>query len=159
MRSRGLRQQLERVGLLDVLGEHEHRGVGVLGADPLRRAQALIGVGRRHAHVDHGDVGRVRADLAQQVVGVARLADDLDARLLQQPCDSLTQQHGVVGNHRAHLVVLRFTPPRTAGAADGGRSHVASWASAGRGWSRTALQRASAAITSSVASSSACVAA
>ena len=43
----GLGQQLDRVGLLDVLREHEHRGVGVLGADPMRRAQAFIGVGRR----------------------------------------------------------------------------------------------------------------
>ena len=35
---------------------------------------------RRHADVDHGDVGLVGADLAQQVLGVARLAGDLEAR-------------------------------------------------------------------------------
>ena len=119
-----LGQQLERVGLLDVLGEHEHRSRRALGADPVRRAQALVGVGRRHAHVDHGDVGLVRADLAQQLLGVARLADDLEARLVQQSRDPLTQQNGVVGDHDTHGGLL-LTPRLMSGACDGGRGHVA----------------------------------
>ena len=45
---RRLRQQLERVGLLDVLREHEHADAGVLGADLVRRAQPLVGVRGRH---------------------------------------------------------------------------------------------------------------
>jgi hypothetical protein len=81
-------------------------------------------VGRRHAHVDHGDIGLVRADLAQQVLGVARLAGDLEARLLQQSRDARTQQHGVLGDHDAHAVLL-LVPPIAAGAPDGGRGHGA----------------------------------
>jgi hypothetical protein len=44
-----------------------------------------------------GDVGLVGADLAQQVVGVAGLGDDLEARLAQQPRDPLAQEQAVVG--------------------------------------------------------------
>ena len=96
-----LREQLERVGLLDVLGEHEHRRAGVLGADAVGRAQALVGVRRRHAHVDHRDVRVVGADLAQQVLGVAGLARDLEPGLLEQARETLAQEHGVVGDHDA----------------------------------------------------------
>ena len=73
----------------------------MLGADLVRGAQALVGVRRRHPHVDDGDVGLVGADLAQQVLGVARLAGDLEARLLEQPRETLAQQHGVIGEHDA----------------------------------------------------------
>ena len=72
---------------------------GLLGADPVRRAQALVGVGRRHPHVHDRDVGLVRADLAHQVLGVAGLADDVEAGLLEQAAQALAQQHGVVGDH------------------------------------------------------------
>ena len=65
------------------------------------RAQSLVGMGRRHPHVDHGHVGLVRADLAEQVLRVAGLPDDLEAGILQQPSDPLAQQHGVVGDHDA----------------------------------------------------------
>ena len=67
-----------------------------------RRAQPLVGVRRRHADVDDRDVGLVGADLAQQVLGVAGLGDDLEARLLEQARDALAQQHAVVGEDDAH---------------------------------------------------------
>ena len=76
----------------------------MVGADLVRGAQALVGVGGRHPHVDDGDVRPVRADLAQQVLGVAGLAGDLEARLLQQPREALAQQHGVIGQHDAERV-------------------------------------------------------
>ena len=57
----------------------------------VRRAQALVGVRRRHAHVDDRDVRLVRADLAQQVLGVAGLAGDLEAGVLEQPHEPLAQ--------------------------------------------------------------------
>ena len=75
---------------------------GVLVADLGRGAQALVGVRRRHADVDDRDVGLVGADLAQQVLGVAGLGDDLEARLLEQPRDALAQQQAVVGQDYAH---------------------------------------------------------
>ena len=46
----------------------------------------------------------MRADLAQQVLGVARLAGDLEARLLEQARETLAQQHGVIGQHDAERV-------------------------------------------------------
>ena len=38
------------------------------------------------------------ADLAQQVLGVAGLARDLEARVLEQAHEALAQQHGVLGD-------------------------------------------------------------
>ena len=70
----------------------------MVGADLARGAQALVGVRRGHADVDHGDVGLVGADLAQQVLGVAGLAGDLEARVLEQAHEALAQQHGVLGD-------------------------------------------------------------
>ena len=43
-------------------------------------ALALVGMGRRHADVDDRDVGLARLDRSQQLIGVAGLADDLEAR-------------------------------------------------------------------------------
>ena len=44
----------------------------------------------------------MRERLAQEVVGVARLRDDLEARLGEQPRDALAQQHVVLADHHAH---------------------------------------------------------
>ena len=70
----------------------------MVGADLARGAQALVGVARRHPDVDHGDVGLVGADLAEQVLGVAGLAGDLESRVLEQAHEALAQQHGVLGD-------------------------------------------------------------
>ena len=51
-----------RVLRLDVLGEHEHAGLRVVGADPLGRHQPLVGVRGRHPDVDQRDVGPVALD-------------------------------------------------------------------------------------------------
>jgi hypothetical protein len=83
----------------------------VLGADPQRRAQPVVCVGRRHADVDHRDVGLVGVDLAQQVLGVAGLADDLEAPLLEQPHHALAQQHRIVGDDYAHGILAVIVVP------------------------------------------------
>ncbi len=72
----------------------------------MRGAQALVGVGRRHPHVHDRDVGLVRADLAHQVLGVAGLADDVEARLLEQADEALAQQHGVIGDNDAQFELI-----------------------------------------------------
>ena len=84
---------------------------GVLGADLQRRAQAVVGVGRRHADVDDRHVGLVRVDLAQQVLGVAGLADHVEAPLLEQPHDPLAQEHRVVGDDYAHGILAVMVVP------------------------------------------------
>ena len=61
------------------------------------RSPSSVWVGR-HPDVDDGDVGLVRADLAQEVLGVTRLAGHLEAGLLEQPREALAQQHGVLGD-------------------------------------------------------------
>ena len=67
-------------------------------AQLLRGAQALVGVRRRHADVDDRDVRLERANLQEQLVGVACLADDLEARILEQAGHALAQQDRVVGD-------------------------------------------------------------
>ena len=96
-----LREELHRVARLDVLGEDEHAGGRVPLADLLRRAQPFVGLGRRHPDVDDRDIGLVHRDVAQQVLGVSRLRDDVEAGVPEQARDSLAQEHGVVGEHDA----------------------------------------------------------
>ncbi len=52
-------QQLLGVKLLDVLGQHEDRQAGQLGARLHRRPQALVSEGRRQPHIHHRHVRAV----------------------------------------------------------------------------------------------------
>ena len=54
-RSRG--EQLFRIELLDVLGQHEHGQARQLSARLDRRPQALVREGRRQPHIHHRHVG------------------------------------------------------------------------------------------------------
>ena len=65
-------------------------------ADLLGGAQALVRMGRRHADVDDRDVRLVHRDVAQEVVRRAGLRDDVEAGLLEQPRDALSEEHRVV---------------------------------------------------------------
>ena len=70
-------------------------------ADLLGRPQPLIGLRRRHPDVHDRNVRLVHRDVAQQILGVAGLRDDVEAGLHEQPGDSLAQEHRVVGEHDA----------------------------------------------------------
>ena len=72
---------------------------GVLPAQLDRGAQAVVGSARRHLHVHDGHIGPVRERLAQQVLRVAGLRDDLEPRLGQQASDPLAQQHVVLADY------------------------------------------------------------
>ena len=96
-----LGEKLHRVARLHVLGEDEHAGRLVVLADLLGRPQPLIGLRRRHPDVHDRDVRLVHRDVAQQILGVAGLRDDVEAGLHEQPGDSLAQEHRVVGEHDA----------------------------------------------------------
>src|SRR5262245_33274663 len=78
----------------------------MLRADLLCSPDALVGLRGRHADVDDRDVGLVAPHLEQELVGVARLADDLDARLLEQPRQPLPQERRVVRDHGAKGMVV-----------------------------------------------------
>ncbi len=82
---------------LEVLRQHQHRDLGVLGADPLGGAQPFGGVGRRHPDVDDGDLWGGPRDQLQQLVDVAGLPGHLEAGVGQQPGDALAEQRRVVG--------------------------------------------------------------
>ena len=63
--------ELEHVGGLEVLGENEHGDGGVAASDLRGCDEPVVRVPWRHLHVDDRDVGRVGADLQQEVVGIA----------------------------------------------------------------------------------------
>ena len=66
---------------------------------------------RRHADVDDRHIGLVGAGLAQQVLGVARLGDDVEARVGQDPRRALAEQHRVVGDQDTHGISARSVVP------------------------------------------------
>src|SRR4051794_3224388 len=105
-------EQLHRVVVLGVLREDEHTGVRQLCTDHLRRLETVVLVPRRHPDVDDRYVWLVCAHLAQQVFGIACLADHLDVVLGQEPHDALAQQHSVFGDDYAHgTEILTVVPP------------------------------------------------
>ena len=74
--------------------------------------------------------GPVQPDAAQQPGGILRLADDVDAGLLEQVDDSLPGEQDVVGDDYAHGISARLTAgtdlQRAAQRADSvGRPHQA----------------------------------
>ena len=89
-------EQRHRVAGLDVLREEQDADVGMPLADLARCDEPLVGVRRRHADVDHGDVRLVHRDVAQEVLRGAGLRHDLEARLLEKPRDPLAEEDRVV---------------------------------------------------------------
>jgi hypothetical protein len=57
---------------------------------------------RRHANVDDGDVRFLVGDLAEQLLGIGRLSDDLEACLDEQARHALPEEEGVVGDYDSH---------------------------------------------------------
>ena len=72
-------EQSHGVARLQVLGQDEHTGVGVLIADLRGSDNALVGVGRRHADVDDREVGFRVAYESHEFVDVTSFARDLEA--------------------------------------------------------------------------------
>src|SRR5215469_15899474 len=63
----------------------------------------------RHPDVDDGGVGLGCADRSQQRIGVADLADHVDASVAEQPGDALTGEHHVLSDDYAHGISARHT--------------------------------------------------
>ena len=70
-------------------------------ADLHGRTQSVVGVGRRHADVDDRDVRAVRADLAEELLGVTGLSDHVEALVLEHADHAPAQQDVIVGDHQA----------------------------------------------------------
>jgi len=95
-------EQLRAVGRLDVLREHQHTGAGKVVPQRQRRPQALVGVGRRHPDVDHGDVRVMLGHRGQQRVAVGHRGADGVPAVLEQPGQPLPEQRGILGDHDPH---------------------------------------------------------
>jgi hypothetical protein len=93
--------QIDRIPLLVVQRQHQHPGLRPLTPEFHGRLQAVITVARRHVDVDDHHRRTVREPLAQQILGVASLGDDLESGLGQQSRDSLAQQHVVLADHHS----------------------------------------------------------
>src|SRR5215471_11556719 len=70
-------EQFRRGLRLDVLGEHQHADLRVVGVDRLGGAQSLVGMGGRHAHVDDGHIGQVRVHCLPQRYRVGHRRDNV----------------------------------------------------------------------------------
>jgi hypothetical protein len=64
--------------------------------------QPLVGVGWRHADVDHGDVGTVLGHGGEQGVAVGNGGGHLVAPVLEEPDEPRSHQGGVLGDHDPH---------------------------------------------------------
>lgn len=60
-----------------------------------RGDQTIVFASRRHLDVDDRHIGSMRECPAQKMLGVARLRDDVESGLGQEPGDTLSQQHVV----------------------------------------------------------------
>ena len=84
---------------LDILREQQNGEIRLLGAQLDRGARALVGLRRRHAHVDDRELGPELAHGRPQRLGVAHLRDDVVALAGQQAAQTLAHEHPVLGDH------------------------------------------------------------
>ena len=69
----------------------------------------------RHADVDDRDVRLAAIDEFEQLLGVRGDPDDLEARLLEQPRESLAEDHRVVSDRYTHGICAISRVPRPGG--------------------------------------------
>ena len=62
-------------------------------------AKAVVESARRHLHVHDGNIWPVREALAQQILRVPSLCDDLEPRLGQETSNALAQEHVVFADY------------------------------------------------------------
>ena len=94
-------ERLEQIALVVVHGEHQHAGLGEVGADLASGLQARE---PGHPHIEDAQVRALLQRLLECLHAVARLGDDLEVRLaLEQELDSRSHDAVVVGYEDAHL--------------------------------------------------------
>ena len=91
----------EHVLLLGVLGEDEDACVWTLAAQFQRGVETVVLIAGRHLDIGQRHIGPVRESLAQQIVRIAGLSDDLDPGVLEQAADSSPQQDIVLTDNHA----------------------------------------------------------
>ena len=92
------RKQVNRLVDLHVSGQHDDAGVRHLGADHPGGIKPLGLMVWRHANVDDDQVRLAGANELEQLRGVARLTNDLEARPLEQAGDAFAKEHVIIRN-------------------------------------------------------------
>ena len=101
-------QKLRRILAQHVLAEHEHADVRKASFDRQRGFQSFSGVSRRHPHVDDRQ-GRLQlGDRPQKLPSVSDGRDDADPFVFEQTADAFTQQHRIIGENDAHLILRLY---------------------------------------------------
>jgi hypothetical protein len=96
-------QQPRGVPGLDVLGEHEYPGIGVIAAEIEGGAQTFVGVRRWHPDVDNGDVRAVSRHRGQQRARVGDRRGHLVTAVGEQADESFPHHGRVFGDDHAHV--------------------------------------------------------
>ena len=93
-------EQLEDVGRLGVLAEHDHADLWMGLAKRRGHADALVALRGWHPDVRDHDVRPLRLDRGEEARLVGDRGDGLDARGLgEQPCHGLAHKEPVLGDH------------------------------------------------------------
>ncbi len=105
--------ELDGVALLDELREHQQPHVGQLPPDHERGAHAVVGVIRRHLHIDDRDVGAVLAHGLHERVSIAGLRDHDEPGIRQQTHEALAQEDLILATTmRSSSLTRRHGRPR-----------------------------------------------
>jgi hypothetical protein len=91
--------ELERVSVLEELGEQEHSNFRLAGPDPPRGLQAVVAVPWRHLDVRDHHVRPMGGSLPDQVVGVPGHADHVEARVLENVHDPFTNERLILAHY------------------------------------------------------------
>jgi hypothetical protein len=94
--------QVERVTILEKLGQHQYADLWLGRADLQRRPEPVIGAVWWHLDVGHYDVGLVGTHLVDQLPRVGRRRNDLKPTVLENMHDSLPDDGLVLAHHHAH---------------------------------------------------------
>src|SRR5262249_20653155 len=95
-------QELHRIGLFDVLGDHEHRRAGHPPARLERGAQTLVAKFWWQTDIHHREVGVARLHLAHECPPVADGRHHLDPVVAQQTGEAVSEKRQVLRDHYAH---------------------------------------------------------
>src|SRR6185312_3381057 len=83
--------------------------------DLFRGARSFIGLRRRHAHVDDGDIGLRADDGVVQRRCIAGLSNDLETGVLKDAREPFAEQQRVFGDYDSHGISPMTVVPLPAG--------------------------------------------
>lgn len=97
---------------LDVLRQHEDRLMREDGPDAGSCDRTVVGMCRRHPHVDDRNVGTMPLDRFDEHARVAEGVYDLMTRSLQQTHEALAEERGILRDYDPHGSTAVIVVPR-----------------------------------------------